>query len=73
MVQTILRRPDVEKATGLRRSAIYDLIGEGKFPKPIRLSRQSVGWLETEIADWQRARIAERDGRRLPSHMEEAA
>lgn len=61
MVQTILRRYDVERATGLCRSAIYQLIAAGKFPKPIRLSRQSVGWLETEIADWQTARIAERD------------
>ena len=61
MVQSIIRRPGVEKATGLCRSAIYQLVAEGKFPKPIRLSAQSVGWLETEIAAWQQARIAERD------------
>jgi prophage regulatory protein len=31
------------------------------FPKPIRLGVRSVGWLETEITAWQRARVAERD------------
>lgn len=61
MVQTILRRDQVEQATGLCRSAIYQKISNGDFPRPIRLSRQSVGWLEAEIAEWQNARIAERD------------
>ncbi len=33
----------------------------GKFPKRVRLGTGRVGWLETEIDDWIRARIAERD------------
>lgn len=61
MVQTILRRHDVERVTGLPRSTIYDLIAKGEFPRPIKLSMKSVGWLETEITDWQGARIAARD------------
>ena len=60
MVQTILRRPDVERLTGLRRSSLYALMAAGKFPKPITLSEKSVGWLEPEIAEWQNARIAAR-------------
>ncbi|KAB0680067.1 helix-turn-helix transcriptional regulator [Aureimonas leprariae] len=70
MVQTILRRYDVERVTGLCRSAIYQQVAAGKFPKPLRLSAQSVGWLESEIVEWQKARIAERDG---TSEMEAAA
>lgn len=61
MVQTILRRHDVERLTGLPRSTIYDKIARGEFPQPIKLSAKSVGWLESEIADWQNARIAARD------------
>ena len=54
MVQTILRRPDVERLTGLRRSSLYALMAAGKFPRPITLSEKSVGWLEPEIAEWQK-------------------
>jgi prophage regulatory protein len=60
-VQRILRRPEVERVTGLKHSAIYAGIAAGKFPKPIPLGDRAVGWLESEIAAWQQARIAERD------------
>jgi prophage regulatory protein len=33
----------------------------GKFPKRIRLGQSRVGWLEEEVLDWLKARIAERD------------
>lgn len=61
MVQIFLRRGDVEKVTGLPRSTIYQLMSEGKFPKPIPLSARSVGWLESEVAAWQEKRIAARE------------
>jgi prophage regulatory protein len=59
--QAILRRSEVERATGLSRSTLYDKMAAGQFPKPVPLCGRAVGWLETEIQDWQRARIAERD------------
>lgn len=61
MVNYVLRRADVERATGLPRSTLYELMARGTFPKPIRLGARAVGWLETEIVAWQRARVAERD------------
>jgi prophage regulatory protein len=61
MVQTILRRPEVQRATGLPRSSLYALIAAGHFPEPIKLGRKSSGWLETEVIAWQQARIAERN------------
>lgn len=57
-MQTILRRNDVERLTGLPRSTIYDRISKGTFPRPIKLSERSVGWLEDEIKQWQAERIA---------------
>ena len=62
MVQTILRAEQVIKACGLPRSTLYRKIAEGNFPRPVQLSTRAVGWLESDIADWQKARIAARDG-----------
>ena len=33
----------------------------GKFPKRVRLGPCRVGWVESEVEDWIKARIAERD------------
>jgi prophage regulatory protein len=48
----VLRRRQVEARTGLGRSSIYALIAGGQFPTPIRLSANTVGWLEHEIDRW---------------------
>jgi prophage regulatory protein len=61
MVNAVLRRNDVERATGLPRSTLYDLVQKGRFPKPIKIGARSVGWLENEVLAWQRDRIAARD------------
>ena len=59
MGERFLRRAAVEQATGLKRSAIYDLMARGQFPKPIRITDgRAVAWLESEIAAYQNAQIA---------------
>jgi prophage regulatory protein len=60
-LERFLRRPEVERVTGLGRSTIYDKMASGEFPKPVPLSGGAVGWLESEIAKWQAQRIAERE------------
>jgi prophage regulatory protein len=42
--------------TGLGDSQIYELIAQGEFPRPVKLSAQAVGWFEDEIAQWQEQR-----------------
>jgi len=59
MTIQLLRRPDVEKKTGLSRSTIYKRIDEGTFPKPIPLGGRLVAWLETDIQDWIKQRMKE--------------
>jgi prophage regulatory protein len=59
--KTIVRLPSVERASGLSKSSIYALIAAGKFPRPVKLGKRASGWLESDIAAWQAARIAERD------------
>ena len=54
----IIKRPEVEIVTGLSRSSIYAKMEDGTFPKTIKLSKRSVGWLESEIQDWLNERIS---------------
>ncbi|MDR0454839.1 MAG: AlpA family transcriptional regulator [Deferribacteraceae bacterium] len=54
----ILKINEVQLITGLSRSTIYALIEQGKFPKQIKLSERSVGWLESEVQDWLKERIS---------------
>lgn len=55
----ILRRPEVERRTGLSRSAIYAAMHDERgFPAPVRISRRAVGWREDLVDAWIRARSA---------------
>ena len=58
----IIRLADLPDYCGLKRTQIQQLVSEGRFPAPVRLSARRMGWLESEVASWQAARIAERDG-----------
>lgn len=52
MTEKHLRRPDVEAATGLSRSTIYDMMARGEFPRPIRIGRRAVAWPENAVIAW---------------------
>lgn len=56
-MHTILRLPQVKRATGLSRLTIYLRVAEGKFSKPVGLGGRAVGWVEAEIQDWLQRRI----------------
>jgi prophage regulatory protein len=55
-VRSILRLPAVEDASGHKKSQIYHLMAKGEFPRPVKLSKQSVGWYSDEVEAWQAAR-----------------
>ena len=60
MNYSILRLPKVKNDTGLSRSAIYQRIAEGTFPKQINLGGgRAVGWLEADIQNWIKQRLAD--------------
>ena len=61
-VQRIYRRTQLPAVTGYSIQYIYELMAADKFPKPIKLGARAVGWLESDLAKWQRKRIALRDG-----------
>ncbi|MGE1069263.1 helix-turn-helix transcriptional regulator [Pantoea agglomerans] len=54
----ILRLTQLMRKIGVSRSTIYDWLNpnspryDANFPKQLRMGRQSVGWLESEIDEW---------------------
>ena len=53
-----LRLPEVQAHTGLSRSTIYVRLDQGRFPRPVSLGSRAVGWIESELDEWIRERIA---------------
>ena len=48
----LLRLPEVMDRVGLRRSAIYQRMSEGRFPKCRTLGARCSVWVEAEINAW---------------------
>jgi len=51
IMNRVMRLPEVEHVTGLKRSSIYRLIKEGRFPVQIKLGARSVAWKSEEIQE----------------------
>lgn len=51
-VPRLLRLPDVERLTSLRRAAIYHKMAHGAFPQAIRISSRCTVWRESDIVAW---------------------
>ena len=52
----LLRLPEVERLTGLRRSAIYEQMRRGIFPRSVKTGQRTAAWPESAVQSW----IAER-------------
>lgn len=61
MEKRIMRKPELLRSIGLSGSTLWRLEKLGRFPGRIRLSGNSVGWFESEVMAWLKARAAERD------------
>ena len=46
MTTRLLTLRDVTGMTALSRSAVYALMAESRFPKPIRIGSQAIWWVE---------------------------
>lgn len=49
--ERLLPLPEVESRSGFKSSFIYQLIKEGKFPKPVKIGAAS-RWRESEVQQW---------------------
>lgn len=59
MSNKIIRLPEVINRTGLSRSSIYLPMSKGVFPNSISQGDRAVGWVKSDIEQWQGVRIAE--------------
>jgi prophage regulatory protein len=50
----LLRLPEVIARVGLKRSAIYQRMSDGRFPRSRSLGPKCAVWVEAEIEDWIR-------------------
>jgi prophage regulatory protein len=58
----LLRFRQVRERVGLSRSTVTRLQRAGVFPPPIRVTENTVAWVEHDIDAWVRARIAGSEG-----------
>lgn len=51
MPEKLLPLPEVEAAVGFKRSHIYALIKQGRFPEPVAIGT-SRRWKESDVQGW---------------------
>ena len=57
MTEELLRIGRVEQRTGCKKSKIYRMMGEGRFPEPLKLDGCSL-WPASEIDSWINQQMA---------------
>ena len=54
----LIRRDEVERLTGLKRSAIYHRnLHDANWPRPISLGPNTVAWVESEVRAWMQQQL----------------
>ena len=67
----LIRLPEVLSRTGYGRTSIYRKMGDGSFPRSVKLGgppidpnvfdSRAIAWIEDEVEQWIESRIEERD------------
>jgi len=52
-----IKLPEVLEITTLSRASIYRLIGDGTFPKQVKLSVRACAWVEQDVLDWMNDKV----------------
>lgn len=50
--ERLIRLPQVEAMTGLKRASIYAAAQKGSFPKPLKITARASAWRESEVVRW---------------------
>lgn len=48
----LLRLADVSRRVGLGKTMIYEMVGDGRFPKPYKITTAAARWSEREVDAW---------------------
>ena len=52
MSSRILKAKEVAERVSISTSQVYRLARDGRFPKPVKITENRSGWLETEVDQW---------------------
>ena len=58
----IIKLPAVKQLTTFSSATIYRLMSMGNFPRQVKLSERSSGWLLEEVNAWVNNKIEQRGG-----------
>jgi prophage regulatory protein len=57
--ERLIRLPQVESLTGLKRAHIYGLARRGQFPKPLKIGARASAFRQSQVLAWIQDRIRE--------------
>lgn len=60
----LVSHKDAQKIDGVSRATRERLVKAGEYPEPVQITPGRIGFVKSEVEDWVRARIAERDAKR---------
>lgn len=52
------RLPHLKEKLGVSGSSIWAWVRQGKFPKPVKLSKNTTAWNAADIEAWAQSRIS---------------
>lgn len=55
--ERLIRLPQVESLTGLKRAHVYGLARRGLFPRPLKIGARASAWQESQVLAWIQDRI----------------
>ena len=60
--ERLIRLPQVESLTGLKRAHIYGLARRGLFPKPLKIGARASAFKQSQVMAWIQDRIRDAQG-----------
>ena len=48
----LIRIDEVLEIVGVSKSVLYEMIGRGQFPRPVRISLRAVRWRQQDLDEW---------------------
>ncbi len=55
----LIRLPEVLRMTGMCRSALYDQMARGQFPRSIKIGQRAASWSARAVREWITRRVDE--------------
>ena len=63
--EPILSTKQICELTGCNRVTVWRMVRDGRFPAPIQITGNKIGWLQSDYQDWLAEQVARRDGKQL--------